>query len=84
MARMLDLDDPDPSKAFLHSHTYSGNALGACLASETLKIRFPESQKHSLLNPETTMKRSKSVSQNMCFQISWKSDHRMKTARSVA
>ena len=32
-------------KAFLHSHTYSGNALGSCLALETLNI-IQEEQLH--------------------------------------
>jgi adenosylmethionine-8-amino-7-oxononanoate aminotransferase len=31
-------DDYDKGKSFLHSHTYSGNALGASLALETLKV----------------------------------------------
>lgn len=31
-------DDYEKGKSFLHSHTYSGNALGASLALETLKI----------------------------------------------
>ncbi|MCD6045163.1 MAG: bioA [Gammaproteobacteria bacterium] len=34
----LFYDDYDRGKAFLHSHTYSGNALGASLALATLKI----------------------------------------------
>ncbi len=34
----LFYDDYDRGKAFLHSHTYSGNALGASLALTTLKI----------------------------------------------
>lgn len=31
-------DDYEQGKSFLHSHTYSGNALGASIALETLKI----------------------------------------------
>lgn len=31
-------DDYEKGKSFLHSHTYSGNALGACLALATLEI----------------------------------------------
>lgn len=31
-------DDYDTMKAFLHSHSYSGNALGCAVAVETLKI----------------------------------------------
>jgi adenosylmethionine-8-amino-7-oxononanoate aminotransferase len=34
----LFYDDYDSGKAFLHSHTYSGNALGASLALATLTI----------------------------------------------
>jgi adenosylmethionine-8-amino-7-oxononanoate aminotransferase len=34
----LFYDDYDKGKSFLHSHTYSGNALGASIALETLEI----------------------------------------------
>ncbi len=38
--RIYDLfyDDSEISKAFLHSHTYSGNALGASVALATLQV----------------------------------------------
>jgi adenosylmethionine-8-amino-7-oxononanoate aminotransferase len=39
-------DDHASGKAFLHSHTYSGNALGACLAVATLQ----EIYDHKLIN----------------------------------
>ncbi|AJC50613.1 adenosylmethionine-8-amino-7-oxononanoate aminotransferase [Coxiella endosymbiont of Amblyomma americanum] len=35
-------DDYETDKAFLHSHTYSGNALGASVALATLKILYKE------------------------------------------
>ena len=38
-------DNFSSGKAFLHSHTYSGNALGSCLALETLNI-IQEEQLH--------------------------------------
>ncbi|MCF6808114.1 adenosylmethionine--8-amino-7-oxononanoate transaminase [Thiotrichales bacterium 19S9-12] len=34
----LFYDDYQTGKSFLHSHTYSGNALGAAIALETLKV----------------------------------------------
>ena len=34
----LFYDDYESGKSFLHSHTYSGNAIGAALALETLNI----------------------------------------------
>ena len=39
----LFYDDYDTGKAFLHSHTYTGHALGARVATETLKIMQEES-----------------------------------------
>ena len=36
-------NDYVPEKSFLHSHTFSGNALGACLALEVLNIFQEES-----------------------------------------
>ena len=39
----LFYDDYDSGKAFLHSHTYTGHALGARVATETLKIMQEES-----------------------------------------
>lgn len=38
----LFYDDYDKGKSFLHSHTYSGNALGASLALEVLNIMQEE------------------------------------------
>ena len=51
-------DNFSSGKAFLHSHTYSGNALGSCLALETLNI-IQEEQLHIKDINQVMLKNSK-------------------------
>lgn len=46
-------DDYETGKSFLHSHTYSGNALGARVALETLNIVEEEKLCHKALMMQT-------------------------------
>ena len=51
-------DDYEKGKSFLHSHTYSGNALGASLALATLKIIQDENLCQKANNLQTVMQQN--------------------------
>jgi len=52
----LFYDDYESGKSFLHSHTYSGNAIGAALALETLNIIENNNYCHRTSELQTMMK----------------------------